>query len=104
MKEKLRVLLAQGISSRDAVADSLGMSSRHLHRQLQAQGCHYQGILDELRSELAHKYLLQAHYDFDDIALLLGFSSARSFCRWFQQEMGITPSEFKQKSLGNNLN
>jgi len=99
VKEKLRVLLAKGISSRDAVAESLGMSSRHLHRQLQTQGCHYQGILDELRSELAHKYLLQAHYDLDDIAVLLGFGSARSFCRWFSQEMGITPSEFRQKSL-----
>ena len=102
VKEKLRHLLAQGISSREAVAESLGMSSRHLHRQLQSQGCHYQGILDELRSELAHKYLLQPQYDLEDIASLLGFGSARSFCRWFGQEMGITPSEFRLKSL--NLN
>ena len=99
VKEKLRHLLVQGISSREAVAQSLGISSRHLHRQLQAQGCHYHAILDELRNELAHKYLLQTPYDLDDIAVKLGFGSARSFCRWFREEMGITPVEFRQKSL-----
>lgn len=98
VKEKLRILLAQGISSREAVAESLGMSSRHLHRQLDAQGCHYQGILNELRSELAHKYLSQTHTHLDEISLLLGFGSARSFNRWFSQEIGITPLEFRQKS------
>lgn len=99
VKEKLRHLLVQGISSRDAVAQSLDISSRHLHRQLQAQGCHYQAILSELRNELAHKYLLQTPYDLDDIAVKLGFGSARSFCRWFRAEMGITPIEFRHKSL-----
>lgn len=99
VKEQLRHLLAQGISSREAVAESLGMSPRHLHRQLQAQGCHYQAILSELRSELAHKLLLQAQYNLEDIASKLGFGSERSFSRWFRTEMGITPVEFRHKSL-----
>lgn len=99
VKEALRKLLAQGVSSREAVAESLGMSARHLGRQLQAQGSHYQSILDELRSELARQYLAQPECDLEDVAARLGFSGASSFSRWFRAEMGVTVAEFRRGSV-----
>ena len=99
VKECLRGLLARGISSREAVAVELGLSPRHLHRRLQEEGGQYQAILDELRSELAHKHLLQSRDGLDDIADRLGFSNASSFSRWFRQETGMTPLEFRRETV-----
>jgi AraC-like DNA-binding protein len=99
VKDALRQLMARGIISRQAVAGELGISPRHLHRLLQEQGSHYQSILDELRSELAHKYLLQPSSNLEDIALRLGFSNASSFSRWFRQETGITPLDFRRETV-----
>ncbi|HEX5277946.1 MAG TPA: AraC family transcriptional regulator ligand-binding domain-containing protein [Fluviicoccus sp.] len=99
VKECLRGLLARGLSSREAVAAELGLSPRHLHRRLQEEGGRYQAILDELRSELAHKQLLQSRDGLDDIAARLGFSSAGSFSRWFRQTTGLTPQEFRRATL-----
>jgi AraC-like DNA-binding protein len=98
VKDCLRGLLARGLSSREAVAAELGLSPRHLHRRLQEEGGRYQAILDELRSELAHK-LLQSDAGLEDIAGRLGFSNASSFSRWFRQETGLTPQEFRRATL-----
>jgi AraC-like DNA-binding protein len=99
VKECLRGLLARGLSSREAVAAELGLSPRHLHRRLQDEGAHYQAILDELRSELAHKHLLQSRDGLDTIAVRLGFSTAGSFSRWFRQETGMSPLEFRRETV-----
>ena len=99
VKECLRGLLARGVTSREAVAETLGLSPRHLHRRLQEEGGHYQAILDELRSELAHKHLLQNDDGLEDIAVRLGFSNASSFSRWFRQETGMTPPEFRRETV-----
>ncbi len=100
VKDALRRLIARGAPSREAVAEALNLSPRHLHRRLQEEGGHYQSILDELRSELAHKHLLQSRDGLDDIADRLGFSNASSFSRWFRQETGMTPLEFRRQANG----
>lgn len=99
VKESLRLLIARGAPSREAVSETLGLSPRHLHRRLQEEGGHYQAILDELRSELAHKHLLQNDDGLEDIAVRLGFSNASSFSRWFRQETGMTPLEFRRETV-----
>ncbi len=99
VKDTLRQLMATGTTSREAVADAMNISTRHLHRLLQEQGSHYQSILDELRSELAHKYLLQPNSSLEDIATLLGFSNASSFSRWFRHETGMTPLDFRRETI-----
>lgn len=78
------------------MADRLGMSARHLGHQLHAQGSHFQAILDELRAELAHQYLLQPGCDMDTVAAKLGFSGASAFSRWFRATLGISPLEFRR--------
>ena len=97
VRQELRLLLAEGKSSRDEVAARLGVSTRHLHRQLQIQNCSYQLILDELRAEIAQKQLCNPECDLDELSAELGFSGNKSFARWFIARLGLTPVEFRRR-------
>jgi AraC-like DNA-binding protein len=100
VRVRLRGLLAQGVPSRDVVAAQLGMSSRHLHRQLEKLGTGYQEILDALRLELAQEYLRDTGRDLSEVAECLGFREANSFSRWFRSLAGVPPQEFRRQHRG----
>ena len=72
------------------------MNVRTLHRKLTDENQSYQQILDDLRAELARKYLTQLHLSVEDIARKLGFTESRSFIRYFKAYEGVTPGEFRQ--------
>ena len=98
VKAEIRRLLLSGTASRDQVCMHIGISSRHLHRQLQAYNTSYQSILDEVRSETALKKLAGGRADIDQLSGELGFSGSKSFARWFQGRFGTTPGTY-MKSL-----
>jgi AraC-like DNA-binding protein len=78
----------------------MGMNVRTLHRKLAEENQSYQQILDNLRSELGSKYLLQSALSVEDIARKLGFTESRSFIRYFKGCSGMTPGEFRQAQQG----
>ncbi|MFZ5723391.1 MAG: helix-turn-helix domain-containing protein [Pseudomonadota bacterium] len=92
----LRKLLLEGQASREKLAEKLGVSGRHLGRQLENAGLGYRELLDELRMEIAREYLRQPDRTIDDTGTRLGFSDGQSFTRWFRQATGKTPGEFRQ--------
>ena len=94
VKQEIRDLLLAGIASRDEVCRRIGISSRHLHRQLQSYNTSYQSLLDEIRSETALKKLSDRGADIDQLSAELGFSGAKSFARWFQGRFGTTPGTY----------
>lgn len=96
VKALLRAMLADGSPRKEFVAEQMGMNVRTLHRKLADEGQSYQQILDELRSELACKYLQQPHLSVEDIARKLGFTESRSFIRFFKGCNGLTPGEYRQ--------
>lgn len=96
-KAQLRILLQRGQPSRERLAECLGVSSRHLARQLQAEGSGYGELLDELRLESARKLLMESARTIDDIGRLLSFSDGQTFSRWFRQMTGQAPSDFRQQ-------
>ncbi|MNO03899.1 HTH-type transcriptional regulator VirS [compost metagenome] len=73
------------------------MNLRTLQRHLQQAGTSYQRILDELRQELAGRYLADSDLPIQEIALRLGFSEPRSFHRSFKAWTGRTPGEYRQQ-------
>jgi len=83
--------LASGQYSMADVASKLAMSSRTLHRRLQAEGTTFQKVLDELREELARHYLSVSDYSSTEIAFLLGYEETNSFYRAFRAWTGQTP-------------
>jgi AraC-like DNA-binding protein len=97
---EIRALLLRGINNPPtlaAIAKLLEMSDRSLRRQLQEQGISFRGLLDELRMQIALKYLRTTQLANEDIALALGFSDAANFRRAFRRWTNKSPSEIRRE-------
>ena len=79
------------------VAHELGMSSRTLQRRLTDAGNSFKQILEETRREQSHYYLKQSSMELTEIAFLLGFVDASSFCRAFQGWEGTSPTAWRNQ-------
>jgi AraC-like DNA-binding protein len=98
-RSRLRALMVQGSPSREALAESMGTSGRHLARLLEKEGSSYRDLLDELRLELAQNYLRDTTQTVEDVAQRLNFQESHSFIRWFRQLAGTTPGDYRQQYL-----
>lgn len=97
VRSLLRARLADGPVRMEHVAEQLGMNVRTLNRRLLDESLSYQQILDDLRHELAEKYLRNSDFAIEDVARRLGFAEGRSFIRYFKTRVGLTPGEFRQQ-------
>ena len=77
------------------VARKMNMSERTLQRKLLLENTSYQTILDNVRKELAYKYLFE-NIPFAEIAFLLGFESQSAFNKFFKKHFGMQPATFKR--------
>lgn len=78
-----------------AIAKLLEVSDRSLRRQLREQGISFRALLDDLRMQIALKYLRTTRLANEDIALALGFSDATNFRRAFRRWTNKSPSEIR---------
>jgi AraC-like DNA-binding protein len=95
---KVRTYLLQDIANRPTlalIAERLGSTARTVRRQLNNQGTSFRELLDELRTQVAVKYLRDTVMTSEDIAVSLGFSDAANFRHAFRRWTGKTPSEFR---------
>jgi AraC-like DNA-binding protein len=83
----------------DRCAAKLGLSTRALHKRLQAVGIQFSDIVDEQRLEAAKHALLQTDYTLDEIANHLGYSEQSSFGRAFKRWTNLTPQAFRDQRL-----
>jgi len=61
------------------LARGLGMSDRTLGRRLSEDGLTPAGLVEELRQQLAHKYLAERAFSLGRINYLLGYSDLSAF-------------------------
>ncbi len=93
----LRDVLRDDAGNVDVVAKRLGMTARSLQRRLKDEGSTFQAVRDDVRKELATRYL-------DDglalavISFLLGFSEPSAFFRAFKRWTGLTPLEARARA------
>ncbi len=93
-------LLPHGQARQDLVAAELGMSPRTLARRLAAEDSSFAGILTEVRSALADRYLADRTLPISQIAWLLGYAEISAFTRAFQRWTGMVPSAARARQLG----
>lgn len=99
--ERVRTILKEELNGGDAslesVARQMGVSGRTLQRRLRALGTSHQGLLDQMRRDLAVRYLREPEMAVCEIAYLLGFSESSAFHRAFKRWTGTSPSEYRRK-------
>lgn len=83
-------------TSLEEVAGELRVSVRTLRRRLTDQGTSYRQIVDELRQEVAIKYLRDTDITVEDVAFALGFNDVANFRRAFRRWTSATPNHFRQ--------
>jgi AraC-like DNA-binding protein len=88
-------LLPHGKVVVDDVARSLGMSKRTLARRLSDEGLNFTEILQQLRRDLAVRYLDDRNLHVSKIAWLLGFSEVSAFTHACKRWTGETPSQIR---------
>jgi len=101
--QRVRELLRQRgaeLSTADALARKLNMSTRTLHRQLRDEGAALQELKDETRRDHAIDQLRRSNRPIKQIAHAVGFGNEKSFARAFRQWTGASPSEFRKARAG----
>jgi AraC-like DNA-binding protein len=85
-----------GDPSLEHVADQLRLTPRTLQRKLQELGTSHNELLEQMRRQLAMRYLREREMAICEVAYLLGFSESSSFHRAFKRWTGLTPKEFRK--------
>ena len=85
-------LLGTGTCSIDLVAQHMGIDRRTVHRYLQSEGRTYSDLINDVRRELAARYLDNRDRSLAEVSSLLGFAAPSAFSRWYRREFGAAPS------------
>src|SRR6476469_8168299 len=88
-------LLPHGRVVVDDVAGSLGMTKRTLARKLSDEELDFTEVLQQLRRDLAIRYLDDPNLHISKIAWLLGFNDVSAFTHAFKRWTGKTPSQMR---------
>jgi len=83
--------LERGPPRMGAVAKAMALSARTLQRRLAEEGTTFQEVVDEVRRELAQKYLQDRALGVTEVAYLLGFSELSAFDRAHKRWTGKAP-------------
>ena len=94
-RRALYLLLPAGKARLDQLGDNLGMQPRTLQRELEKEGTSFATLLNQVRRELALRYLSNSAHDITEIAHMTGYASSSSFTRWFTAEFGVAPAQWR---------
>ena len=95
VRRSVYLLLPMGRASIDQVASGLGVNARTLQRRLDEAGVSFKSILNDVRCELAQRYIDNTSYSMSRVAELLGYSNLSSFTRWFTARFHRAPSRMR---------
>jgi AraC-like DNA-binding protein len=99
LKRRLADLLARGEANADYACRAMKLSRRTLQRRLKAEKTSFQKVLQEVRAELAVRYLSDRRLKALEVAMLLGYNNISSFTTAFKSWYDMPPAEYRQKFL-----
>ena len=84
----------------DGIADVFGYSPAYLSRMFQKYaGINYKSYVLELRTSAGYRLLMNTRQSIGEIATACGFPDSRSFIKSFCKRYGMSPSQYRKKSL-----
>jgi AraC-like DNA-binding protein len=95
VRELLWIRVPSGTYSLEAIAKQLGVSPRTIERHLKQDGTSFSVLLNQVRAEMVRQYVESADRPLYVIAELMGFSALSAFSRWFRDEFGCSPSQWR---------
>ena len=98
-KRLVQDLLISRRASAELVAAGLGLSRSSLYRQLAEAGTTFSSILDDVRADMARRYVVDDGLPLSDVAHRLGFSAPSGFSRWFRAEFDCSPFAWRSAEL-----
>lgn len=84
----------------DSVARKMGMSRRTLIRRLAAEDVSFSEVVNELKFDLAKRYLEDEDMSISQIAWLVGYSEVSAFTHAFYRWAGCTPRQWRSRLRG----
>lgn len=94
-KEVLGLQFLDGSPSIGRLARWGGISQRTLQRRLSDEGTNFSELLDDVRRDMAFRFLETGHETMDDIAAKLGYERQSTFTRAVRRWTGMTPSQVR---------
>ncbi len=88
-------LLPHGQARIGEISKQLGVSSRTLARRLASEGSTFVKVLDDLRFDLAKRYLQERELPLSEIAWLLGYRESSALSHAFKRWTGTAPRRNK---------
>jgi len=90
--------LPLGTATIEEVSSHFHTTPRTLRRRLVACDTDFSRLLDDVRINLAMRYLGNAKHPIGRVSSLLGFARQTSFTRWFIAHFGMPPREWRDKA------
>jgi AraC-like DNA-binding protein len=94
--ELVEFFMPLGKCTMATVALALNLDRRTLHRLLTSEGESFTSIVNATRAQFAQRYVADERYSMPDVAARLGFATPSAFSRWFQQQFGVSPTEWRR--------
>lgn len=94
--------LFEGTPTLQFIADIGQQSVRSFQRYLSQQGCHFNQLIQHLRTDIAKCLLTDKELSIADIAQILQYQQTTHFIRAFKKQTTITPKQFQIFQLKNN--
>jgi len=100
VRELVVTMLSSGDCTIERAAGQLGMTRRTIHRHLEREGQTFSGIVDDVRRELASRYVADKHRSLTEVSELLGFSAPSGFSRWYRRQFKQPASRLRPVGAG----
>ena len=91
-------LLPHGQAKAEEISKRLGRSQRTLTRLLAVEGVTFSDVLDDLRHDLARRYLKEPDLPISKVAWLLGYRETSAFNHAFRRWTGTTPRRVRSRT------
>lgn len=103
VRRAILLLLPSGRCSIEKVSEHLGVRPRTVQRHLSEHHQSFSSLVNEVRRDLATRYVLESDRSLTDISEILGFNVLSSFSRWYLTQFGSSAKKNRaqrQSTLG----
>jgi AraC-like DNA-binding protein len=99
VRKAIYLLLPLEGATIERVAGHLRLSVRTMQRQLEASQTSFSRLVEEVRAELAVRYMSNPRYPVGRVSALLGYAQQGTFTDWFRSRFGMTPRSWRNSRL-----